>query len=39
VGCTVIPGFDFKNFELATKKSLLLKFPSYKNIIEKLSKE
>jgi uncharacterized protein len=39
VGCTVIPGFDFKNFELATKKSLLLKFPSCKNIIEKLSKE
>ena len=39
VGCTVIPGFEFKNFELAKKKSLLLKFPSYKWIIEKLAKE
>jgi predicted cupin superfamily sugar epimerase len=38
VGCTVIPGFDFKNFKLAEKKSLLLKFPSYKRIIEKLAK-
>ena len=39
VGCTVIPGFEFKNFKLAEKKSLLLKFPSYKRIIEKLAKE
>jgi len=39
VGCTVIPGFEFKNFKLAKKKSLLLKFPSYKWIIEKLAKE
>jgi uncharacterized protein len=39
VGCTVIPGFEFKNFKLAKKKSLLLKFPSYKDIIEKLAKE
>ena len=39
VGYTVIPGFEFKNFELGKKKSLLLKFPSYKNIIEKLTKE
>ncbi len=39
VGCTVIPGFEFKNFRLAKKKSLLLKFPSYKGIIEKLAKE
>lgn len=39
VGCTVIPGFEFKNFELGKKKSLLLKFPSYKSIIEKLAKE
>ena len=39
VGCTVIPGFEFRNFELGKKKSLLLKFPSYKSIIEKLAKE
>jgi predicted cupin superfamily sugar epimerase len=39
VGCTVIPGFEFKNFKLAEKKSLLLKFPLYKGIIEKLAKE
>ena len=39
VGCTVIPGFEFKNFKLAKKKLLLLKFPSYKWVIEKLAKE
>lgn len=39
VGCTVIPGFDFKYFELAKRKSLLFKFPIYKQIIEKLTKE
>ncbi len=39
VGCTVIPGFKFKHFKLAKKKSLLLKFPSYKWVIEKLAKE
>jgi predicted cupin superfamily sugar epimerase len=39
VGCTVIPGFEFKKFKLAEKKKLLLKFPSYKRIIEKLAKE
>ena len=39
VGCTVIPGFEFKNFKLAKKKSLLLKFPSSKWVIEKLAKE
>ena len=39
VGCTVIPGFEFKNFKLAKKTSLLLKFPSYKWVIEKLAKE
>ena len=39
VGCTVIPGFDFKYFEIAKRKSLLLKFPKYKQIIEKLAKE
>lgn len=37
VGCTVAPGFDFKDFELASKTSLLRQFPRYKNLIEKLS--
>jgi hypothetical protein len=39
VGCTVIPGFEFKSFELGKKQSLILKFPSYKSIIEKLARE
>ena len=27
VGCTVAPGFDFKDFELASRKDLLSKYP------------
>ncbi|HJT83669.1 MAG TPA: cupin domain-containing protein [Nitrososphaeraceae archaeon] len=36
VGCTVIPGFEYKNFEIGKKESLLEKFPPYKDLIEKL---
>ena len=39
VGCTVIPGFDFKYFEIAKRNSLIYKFPRFKRIIEKLTKE
>ncbi len=35
IGCTVSPGFDFKDFELARKEYLLEKFPDYKELIEK----
>lgn len=33
VGCTVNPGFDFNDFELADKADLLETYPAYKHII------
>ena len=33
VGCTVAPGFDFTDFELAEKEMLLKEFPQYKEWI------
>ncbi len=38
VGCTVAPGFDFKDFELLDRKSLLTKFPQHLDIILQLTK-
>ncbi len=37
VGCTVAPGFEFEDFELADKSSLLKEYPQYKQIIERLT--
>ena len=37
VGCTVSPGFDFTDFELLDKKTLLGKFPHHKDIINRLT--
>lgn len=37
VGCTVSPGFDFADFELAQRDDLLRRFPAAKEIIEKLT--
>lgn len=36
-GCTVSPGFDFRDFELAERDQLLKTFPDQKNIIEQLT--
>ncbi len=36
VGCTVAPGFDFTDFELAKASSLTVLFPQHKAIIEEL---
>ena len=36
VGCTVAPGFDFTDFELAKTSSLTALFPQHKAIIEEL---
>ncbi len=36
VGCTFSPGFDFKDFEIADKKELLLQFPDYADWIFQL---
>lgn len=39
VGCTVSPGFDFEDFELAKKSELIEIFPDHSGIIEKLCRE
>lgn len=36
VGCTVSPGFDFSDFELAQKSKLSKEFPQHNEIIERL---
>ena len=38
VGCTVSPGFDFKDFELADQQQLASKFPQYKTEINRLTR-
>lgn len=38
VGCTVAPGFDFADFELAKEKELLEIYPQHKNVIEALTR-
>lgn len=37
-GCTVSPGFDFKDFEMADRRSMLKNYHHHKKIIEKLTK-
>lgn len=37
VGCTVAPGFDFQDFELATREPLTALFPAASEMIAKLS--
>jgi uncharacterized protein len=36
VGCTVAPGFDFADFELATADNLASEFPHHKDLIRSL---
>jgi predicted cupin superfamily sugar epimerase len=38
VGCTVAPGFDFADFEMADAKELLAAYPEHKIIIKELSR-
>lgn len=38
VGCTVAPGFDFKDFELAKREQLQKKFPKHSELIKKLTR-
>ncbi len=35
-GCTVAPGFDFEDFEMAEKKMLTRQFPQHSTIIDRL---
>jgi len=37
VGCTVAPGFDFDDFELGRRETLLLDYPAYRDVIIKLT--
>lgn len=37
VGCTVAPGFDFEDFELAKQSELLAQYPDHSEIIKKLT--
>ncbi len=38
VGCTVSPGFDFADFELAKRAQLTQKFPQHEHIVNKLTR-
>jgi len=37
VGCTVAPGFDFRDFELADRAALVGLYPQHRGIIERLT--
>ena len=39
VGCTVAPGFDFADFEIAEKEMLLKEYPRHEEWINKLSRQ
>ncbi|MDY6863258.1 MAG: cupin domain-containing protein [Thermodesulfobacteriota bacterium] len=38
VGCTVSPGFDFKDFEMGNRAKLIKLYPKHRSIIEKLTR-
>ena len=38
VGCTVAPGFDFKDFDLADKAAMTTSFPQHKKLIEQFTR-
>lgn len=38
VGCTVSPGFDFGDFELANRDQLTMEFPEHEEIIQQLTR-
>ncbi|MCX6237447.1 MAG: cupin domain-containing protein [Bacteroidia bacterium] len=38
IGCTVSPGFDFRDFELPLRNELISKFPQHEEIIAKLTR-
>jgi len=39
VACTVFPGFEFKNFELAGRQDLSVLYPQHALLIEKLTRD
>ena len=38
VGCTVAPGFDFRDFELASRDELIARFPQHADVIRRLTR-
>lgn len=38
VGCTVAPGFDFSDFEMAGREKLSSRFPQHRSIIKELTR-
>jgi len=38
VGCTVAPGFDFQDFELARREELIELYPAHRDVIERLTR-
>jgi uncharacterized protein len=38
VGCTVAPGFDFADFEMARRDQLTAQYPQHRTIIERLTR-
>jgi uncharacterized protein len=39
VGCTVAPGFDFTDFELAKRSELTAAYPKHRKLIEELTRQ
>jgi predicted cupin superfamily sugar epimerase len=39
VGCTVAPGFDFEDFEMAKRAELVREYPEHEEIIRELTRE
>ncbi len=39
VGCTVSPGFDFQDFEMASRAQLVSEFPNHQKTIEELTRD
>ncbi len=37
VGCTVAPGFDFADFEMAGRRKLVARYPAHREVIEKFT--
>ncbi len=38
-GCTVAPGFDFQDFEMAKRNDLITQFPDHRKLIEELTRD
>jgi predicted cupin superfamily sugar epimerase len=39
VGCTVAPGFEFEDFEMAKREELVRDYPQHRKAIECLTRE